>query len=908
MTNFRIAFSYPWLLLLLIPAAVLTMLPYFRLAKKYRNTRNRIVSIIMHALVMVLAIALLAGMTFKYEVPNHQNQLILLVDSSFSNENADDDKNNFVADILDRCGTDYRVGVVKFGYNQIYAAKLSYDAREVYQEYLQSEDPDDSATDIASALEYAASLFKEEYKRTSKIVLVSDGIQTDSDAMDVINKIAAEGIKVDTRYYGNGKPKQEVQVINVTTPDKNVDMGEKFRMQVFTKSNFGGGDEKISVTLYDTALNGATVEKTLEVDLKDGEQTIDFVHQFDVPGLHELRFQISNGQDTLTQNNGYCTYMYLQVFDKVLIIENNKGEGAQLSTMLTENNYKVSSISIEENFDEIPTSADDLCAYDQVVLVNIANNDMPVGFDQVLHEYVYNLGGGMLTVGGENDTNADGDVVPHAYNRDDMFGTLYQKMLPVQVIQYTPPIAVMVVIDSSGSMGSGPNSKLALAKEGAFACLEALTSRDYYGVITFDDQSNEKLSVTPVSRRKEIEEEIQELGEESMGGTVFSHAIEDAGRALAAVDVERRHIILVTDGEASDKGEYEQFITQNFKAGITMSVVSIQPSEGTAIKMQEDAALGGGKCYDIQNVNKIAEAMYQDLLISAVAEIAYGEEFQPIIKDYTSVVSGIKQSEVPVLTGYYGTKLKDGADAPLMGKYVPIYASWKYGEGSVGSFMSDLSGNWSDKFMDSPVGETIICNIIESLFPTKDILPQDIKITFNEDNYTTQMNVYTNKADTDTVEVVVTPLSEDAEAFYQDRPIVVTVADGYTTFTFDITHVGLYQIDVIKKAGDGTTVLDTRTLYKTFSYSKEYDQFPDAETTGEVLMEALAKEGRGTEVDDLMDVFASFSKTLKKEFDPRMLFAILAMCFFLTDIAVRKFKFKWPHEIIRDIKAKRASK
>ena len=46
MTNFRIVFEHPWLLLLLIPAVVLTMLPYFRMNKRYRKTRNRISSIV----------------------------------------------------------------------------------------------------------------------------------------------------------------------------------------------------------------------------------------------------------------------------------------------------------------------------------------------------------------------------------------------------------------------------------------------------------------------------------------------------------------------------------------------------------------------------------------------------------------------------------------------------------------------------------------------------------------------------------------------------------------------------------------------------------------------------------------------------------------------------------------------
>ena len=59
MSNFRIEFSNPWLLLLLIPAVALALIPYFRIAKRYRRTRNRVISIVLHCLVMLLCISLL---------------------------------------------------------------------------------------------------------------------------------------------------------------------------------------------------------------------------------------------------------------------------------------------------------------------------------------------------------------------------------------------------------------------------------------------------------------------------------------------------------------------------------------------------------------------------------------------------------------------------------------------------------------------------------------------------------------------------------------------------------------------------------------------------------------------------------------------------------------------------------
>ena len=100
MQNFRIEYTHPWLLLLLIPAIALTLFPYFRANKKYRQTRNRILSMIFHGVAITLAINLLAGISFSYEKPNLENELIILVDATDSNEENDDLKSDFVQSIV----------------------------------------------------------------------------------------------------------------------------------------------------------------------------------------------------------------------------------------------------------------------------------------------------------------------------------------------------------------------------------------------------------------------------------------------------------------------------------------------------------------------------------------------------------------------------------------------------------------------------------------------------------------------------------------------------------------------------------------------------------------------------------------------------------------------------------------
>ena len=77
------------------------------------------------------------------------------------------------------------------------------------------------------------------------------------------------------------------------------------------------------------------------------------------------------------------------------------------------------------------------------------------------------------------------------------------------------------------------------------------------------------------------------------------------------------------------------------------------------------------------------------------------------------------------------------------------------------------------------------------------------------------------------------------------------------------------------------------------------------------MLEDLAQKGDGARVEDLKnpwEVFDNFVTSIKHTYDPRFLFMILSIILFLTDIAVRKFKFKWPHEIIRDYKNKKRLK
>lgn len=409
-----------------------------------------------------------------------------------------------------------------------------------------------------------------------------------------------------------------------------------------------------------------------------------------------------------TNEQGRCAECnYLQNAN-ILIIENIEGESAALSGML-DSSHSLTVANVH-NPAELPASVEALQVYDEVILCNIANADLPAGFDQLLHTYVYDLGGSLFTVGGDN-----------AYDPEDMGGTTYQDMLPVDIANYVPSLGVMIIIDRSGSMSytENPNdfSKLDAAKEGAKACLEALTEHDCVGIMSLGDIDFDCIEMIPQPEQDKILASIDSI--QGGGGTILSDALEVAGRKLNALSgVERKHIIIVTDGEfdARDQERYLYAFEENAKNGITTSIVGIQCPNAVRQKMmlilEEYAGGSADNFHSVIDLSTTGSFLREDLERPELREISY-ESFIPTIDPTHPIAANI--GELPALSGFYGSKLKADADAILTKGNLPLYAQWQYGKGTVGSFMCDLNGTWSTDFINAEEGSALINSIVSHL-------------------------------------------------------------------------------------------------------------------------------------------------------------------------------------------------
>src|SRR5205807_7128638 len=178
--------------------------------------------------------------------------------------------------------------------------------------------------------------------------------------------------------------------------------------------------------------------------------------------------------------------------------------------------------------------------YASVVLADVAANQFAPGQMRALKTYVQNYGGGLVIAGGE-----------HAFGPGSYARTPLEELSPVRMDlrgkSVSASTALILVIDTSGSMGGGPGgaSKMDLAKEAAISAAELLGEYDQIGIVAFEDQPRWVIPPTPATDLGVVQAAIGEM--QPGGGTEIYPALKMAYDCLAPIDAKVKHIILLTD-------------------------------------------------------------------------------------------------------------------------------------------------------------------------------------------------------------------------------------------------------------------------------------------------------------------------------------------------------------------------
>lgn len=870
-----IQFDNPWLLLLLIPALALMLWPYFRLSKKHRRTRNRVISLVLHSLILLLCTLMVAGMTFHVTDVEIKSDVILLVDKSDSSTGRREDMDEFIRSVLGGSTSDYRIGIVTFANGCVYSAELGKDVESVYNAYeTNNEFLVGNATDIAAALQYARDRLSN--PKEGRIILLSDGIQTDGNALATVKAIADGGTRVDTVYFSALAGGDEVLISSVDVPQR-AHLGDTINVNVITQSTAAGN---AILTLYE---KGEAVSEQ-EVRLSGGEDAFLFEYTVLLPNLHEFSVTIQSDSDTLPQNNTYYAYINIVTASKILLVDGTGKESDVLYPLLDEN-YEVTRVGLSE----LPNTFEALCRYDEVILMNVSNEAMPDGFDLLLTDYVEFYGGGLYTIGGDQ-----------AYLESDMHDTFYERLLPVEANTDAKTLGLLLVIDCSGSMenkaGNTGLSRIELAKQAAVASLNQLGPDDYVGIVAFNNEVTKTMPMTSATRKDYIENFIYSL--ETKTGTRYLSAINAVVSMLYPFDeTDLRHVIFLTDGEPVDNANDIQtamyYINALANQNITLSTIALGPSVALDT-VQKMAQLGNGECYSVTQEGELIRVMVEET-VRAAGEHTNVKEFVPSIMNRTPAVAGIQ--ELPQMNGFYGARIKPEATTILAYDGNPIYAEWSYGLGRVGSLMCDLNGTWSSLYFIEESGINFILNTVNMLFLKESGEGfKEIEAEFVHDNFTTQARITASMEEGDTLTAQLISPDGKTETVLLNR---LTSSSYVTEFASDVQ--GVYTLRITKTGRNGTTEVNT---YTTFSYSDEYASFPD-ETESFTFMESLSENGNGRMLYSAENLFGSRNESVEYFRNPALAFLITCAVLFLLDIVVRKFKIKWIHEILEDRKQKK---
>ncbi|SIQ81080.1 von Willebrand factor type A domain-containing protein [Alkalispirochaeta americana] len=174
----------------------------------------------------------------------------------------------------------------------------------------------------------------------------------------------------------------------------------------------------------------------------------------------------------------------------------------------------------------------------------------------------------------------------------------------------TRRLNVAFVIDRSGSMGQGPDSRMENAKSAAVELVGGLDSQDILAVVTFDNDATVVAEARRISsgRRDEVIERISTIT--AGGGTTVS-----AGLVAGYSELSRNRspgfwniLILLCDGDV-DSAISEPLVRDAYARGVRTSTIGLAVSDSQMGDLDRLAELGRGVSLFVAGNEEVSEVI-----------------------------------------------------------------------------------------------------------------------------------------------------------------------------------------------------------------------------------------------------------------------------------------------------------
>ena len=859
-----INFDNPWLLIIGIPLFLIVIVSFIIAVRKDNKTIHNVTSFAIHILIVILITLGLAKTSYERIIT--ETNIYILADVSYSSNKNLDLIDEYINELEGNVPKNSKIGVVCFGKDYEVLTDVGEEIKSVKESKV-----DKSATNIYEALEFTATLFKDNVVK--RIVIISDGEETkESSIVSLVQNLSVENVYVDAIYVDN----------NLKEDDKEIQINEIN----YINSTYLNNEETVYAIIQANTTSKAYVKlykdnellKEKAVVFAKGYNSITFDLDTSIVGTFDYKLVVESDDDTSTYNNNYMFTQTVNEKLQMLFISSNNSDLEQAQELY--GNSCV--IDAYVNNKNVPYTIEQLSKYDEFVLsdIDIRTLNNYSQFIASIDTLVSKFGKSLITFGNTYIQN----------NYDDPTLSVLNNMLPVKFgNNENEDKLVTLCLDISRSMEQV--DRLKIAKETACSILDNLDDDVMVLVIGFYGEVRTIHQQSPASEREVLKEKIRNL--EAYQGTFMGSALGYTYEAVTSLPYSKNEVILISDGlpYGEQATSAKVMVKKMADANIMLSTVHTISLDGGDL-LKELASIGKGYYYYIKDVESVNGLVLNGVMNSLTDTILEANESTvEVLLKKEVLVEGI--DALPNILGLYNNTKKSSAKVILEATYtditntsykIPLYSYWDYGNGVVSTFASTISGNWISKWDSDALGTKALSNVSKANQPNERIDSAFI-IETQSLGTNTLLNVVAPSLNVNSVLNVKVTNPDNSVV---TKELTFNSENYVCELVTDL--VGEYVVELTYQLGQ---TLYTLTYSFTISYLPEYNSFTIFEASNLYYM--VSNNGQVSENGKLV-LTNDNSNEQKYIYDFTSLFMIICVILAVVDVIVRKLT-------LNDIKA-----
>ncbi len=357
-----------------------------------------------------------------------------------------------------------------------------------------------------------------------RVVLLSDGNQTEGNAWRAMLRLREEGAKI-FAYRATVAVTNDAWVERIYAPYGAREHSEtEIEASVYSRK---------AVSARMEFYIGERLETSRQITLSQGQNRIRSKVRFPVAGVQIVTARVMADGDELPENDSHSEAFSVQPQLNVLYVEGGGRDVPYLVDALTAQGIRVTGAG-PETVSSNPALLD---GTDVVILSDVRADSLNKAFVNRLVTFVRDDGGGLIFAAGEN-----------TYGQEGFAKSGIEEVLPItfEAKRKHEDLDLVVLVDRSSSMRG---AKIEVSKSAARATLDVLDPEHRLAVIAFDAKPHDVVPLMKVGDKREAEDLIARMT--SNGQTNIYAALLRAQELLTRSESKTKHIILLSDGLTS---------------------------------------------------------------------------------------------------------------------------------------------------------------------------------------------------------------------------------------------------------------------------------------------------------------------------------------------------------------------